>query len=82
MKFERSWFERATGTVVPKGYRLAYNKYHLATAVYYPVPINYIVRYSRDFYWETLRAFYWIGLIDMQVYDRFRWVDFYRIKVH
>ena len=82
MRIERSWLRRVGGSPIPKGYGLAYAKYSRAVEVYYPIPVNYIVRYTRVFYWRFLRAFYWVGLIDVEANESFSWVDFFRIKTH
>jgi len=67
-----------------KGFRIGYSytKFMEDRDVYYPPPINYIVRYWRRCYWRFLKCFYWVGLIDVGMSERFWWGAFFRIKVH
>lgn len=67
---------------IPRGHGLAYRNYDIAVEVYYPIPINYIVRYCRDCLWQFLTVFHWVGLIDKCANEAFRWHDFFRIKLH
>ena len=82
MKISRSWFDKVKGTPLPKWYRFAYSEYACALDIYYPLPFNCIARYSRKGYWGFLLCFYWVGLIDTGLGDKFSWSDFYRIKLH
>ena len=44
--------ELRQGEAIPRGYGLAYKQYHSLTFVCYPIPINIIVRVSREIeYW-------------------------------
>jgi len=81
MKFSLCWLDRVK-KLPPRGYGFAYDEFASAREVYYPLPINYIVRYWRNCYWGFLRFFYRIGLIDTNERECFRWADFFRIKVH
>ena len=72
----------ARGERIPILYGLAYWDYARAQGVFYPIPINYIVCYWRRFYWGFMRFFWWIGLIDKERNEEFRWADFFRIKTH
>ncbi len=80
MKVFISWFD--IYGIPPKWYGRAYSRVDWAQEVYYSLPINYIVRYGRWFYWGFLRLFYRIGLIDTEEAEIFRWDDFFRIKTH
>jgi len=80
MKIIVDWHKR-TRTTIPKGYGFAYAEYIRDCGIYYPIPINYIIRYWRKCYWRFLTAFYWVGLIDTKASEEFRWTDFFRIKV-
>lgn len=80
MKLIVSW-HYATPTI-SRRYGLAYSNFACAQDIYYPIPINYILRYSRKLYWRFLRIWYWIGLIDVGEAEAFSWRDFYRIKSH
>ena len=72
MKISVSWFESREGVVfIPKGYGFAYKDFFRALDIYYPIPINYIVRYWPRCYWRFLRIFYWIGLIDVSPNEEF-----------
>lgn len=68
--------------VIPRGYGLAYWDYARAEGIYYPLPINFAVRYGLDCWYRFLRLFYWIGLIDVGDGEIFLWREFYRIKSH
>lgn len=79
------WFSTTTpdgGKTLPKNYGYSYSDFFRDYCIFYPIPINYIVRYWRRCYWGFLRFFYWLGLIDRGVAEEFRWADFFRIKVH
>ena len=82
MKFIISWLALEKGHPVPKHYRHSYCDFFRAWEIYYPVPINYIVRYWRKYYWAFLKFFYWMGLIDKGANEEFRWGDFFKIKSH
>ena len=83
MKITIDNYTRRMGyTPVPQWYGLAYAEAYMPIDIYYPIPINYIVRYCRGFLWRFLRLFYWIGLIDISMGERFSWDDFFRIKSH
>jgi len=81
MRFDKYWLH-AKQCPIPKGYGFAYCEYDRAVEVYYPLPLNYIIRYARKVYWKFLRAFHWLGLIDVAAGEVFTWNDFYRIKTH
>lgn len=81
MKVSICWLDRVE-TPIPRGYGLAYTEYDVATEVFYPIPINYVVRYALKYYWRFLRFFYRVGLIDVGEAETFSWRDFYRIKAH
>lgn len=81
MKITKDWFNR-TEVSIPKWYGFAYPELVRASDIYYPIPINYIVRYWLRCYWTLLRALYWVGLIDTGVGEMFSWSDFFRIKTH
>ena len=80
MKHLHSWFEKRNAIPIPRHYRLAYVDFLRAYDVCYPIPINYIVRYWLNLYWGSLRAFYWVGVIDTKFGEEFRWDDFWRIS--
>lgn len=83
MKLLISWFEKKNrGFSVPRWYQYSYTDFARAYDVYYPLPLNYIVRYWLGFYWYSLRAIYWVGLIDTGENECFSWGDFFRIKSH
>lgn len=63
-------------------YGFSYSEENRACDIYYPYPLNWIIRYSLKLYWRFLRAFYWIGLIDVKVGESFHWDTFFRIKTH
>lgn len=67
---------------IPRHYGYSYSEFCRDAEIYYPLPINYIVRYWRRAYWTFLSSFYWIGLIDTKVNEEFRWADFFRIKTY
>ena len=82
MKIEISWFEsRREGITIPSRYGFSYTEFYRAYDIYYPIPINYIVRYWRDCRWKFLSACYWIGIIDVGINEMFTWDKFYRIKL-
>ncbi len=73
---------KAQGVYIPWYYRFSYDEIDIVVRVYYPIPINYIVRYGRSLCNSFLRILYWIGLIDVGPGEVFLWTDFYRIKSH
>ena len=82
MKLIIDWFTRHSGkALIPRHYGYSYAAPCSARDIYYPLPINYIVRYWRKSYWGILRLFYWIGFIDTRADEEFRWNDFLRMKV-
>ena len=85
MKIVRSWldgiYRERERTYLSKWYGRSYSDYSRACDIYYPIPINYIVRYGLNVYWRFLRIFWWIGLIDTPEGCIFLWSDFYRIKM-
>jgi len=82
MRIITRWRYLKSDLVKPSGYGFAYSNFECAEDVFYPIPLNYVIRYSRSLYWRFLRIFYWIGLIDVGVNEAFSWRDFYRIKLH
>jgi|SRR3990167_2282205 len=44
------------GSAVPKWYGLAYREDFSMTMIFYPIPINWIVAYSREFYLFLMRG--------------------------
>ena len=82
MKAVISWLDGVEGTPILKGYGYSYTDFLRAYDIYYPLPINYIVRYWRECCWGFIRFFYRVGLIDIGEAQLFRWADFYRIKTH
>ena len=70
------------GGYIPSYLGRAYEEVALYATVYYPIPLNYVVRVLRVMYWKIMRGFYWLGLIDVGLGERFTWGDFYRIKTH
>ena len=80
MKYVHSWFDKRNTTVVPRYYGLAYSEFVRARDVYYPIPINYLVRYGLKAYWGFLRSMYWVGVIDTNIAECFRWSDFWRVR--
>lgn len=80
MKYIHSWFDKRNTMPIPRFYRLAYEEFVCARGVYYPIPINCIVRYGLKLYFGFLRMFYWIGVIDTDISMCFRWDDFWRIR--
>ncbi len=77
--YKRSGRERA---VIPWWYRFAYSDYCRACDVYYPILINYIVRYGTRLFWWAENVLWWVGLIDVPMYAISTWSDFWRIKTH
>lgn len=77
-----SYYELDNGSRPPRWYRFSYTDFMRAFDVFYPMPINRFVRYGRRIYWKVLRAFYWVGLIDVGIAECFHWGSFYRIKSH
>lgn len=77
----KCWYQKEAGYAIQRGYGLAYSDFCCAFDVYYPIPLNLIVRYWRKFYWGFLRFFYHIGLIDTKLGNEFRWNDFFRIRM-
>ena len=80
MKHIYDWFDRGNAIAIPHHYGLAYSEFMRACDVYYPIPINLVVRYGLRLYWNFLRAFYWVGVIDTNIAECFRWDDFWRIS--
>ena len=58
----------------------AYSVHEYQAVVYYPIPLNFLVRWSRCASMLMLRAVYWIGLIDVGPGERVTWQEFWRIK--
>lgn len=75
-----SYCELDGGRRAPRWYGFAYCDYARAFEIFYPMPINWIVRYWLKLCWGFLKAFYWIGLIDVDEAECFYWDSFYRIK--
>ena len=84
MKLLVSWFERASRSKVsvPRWYGRSYSDHSRAYDIYYPIPLNYITRYSLRFYWRAVRALDWVGLFDTPEAVEMQWSDFWRIKTH
>lgn len=81
MKIILSWFERKNvGIKKPWWYRFSYTEYVRACDIYYPIPINYIIRYGLKCYWWVIFALDWVGLFDTPSCEVIRWSDFFRIK--
>lgn len=70
------------GGYIPKYLGVAYDDWAYCATVYYPIPLNYIVRIVRPLFWKIMRMFYWVGIIDTSIGEAFSWDDFYRIKTH
>lgn len=81
MRFIRDYVRHAEAPI-PKWYEYSYTEFIMGWDIYYPLPINYIVRYWRKCYWKFLRFFYWVGLVDIAPQEAFHWGAFYRIKAH
>lgn len=83
MKLSVDGYTRYSGKdSIPKHYGYSYSDFCRDADIYYPLPINYIVRYWRGAYWAVLRSLYWIGLIDTRANEEFSWGDFFRIKTY
>ena len=80
MKYLQSWFDKKEHIPVPRWYGRSYSDYARALDVYYPIPLNYLMRYCLSCSWGFLRVFWWVGLIDTPRNCIFIWGDFYRIK--
>lgn len=76
-----SWRELGKGAQIPRWHGFSHSDFKCGVDVFYPVPINWLVRYSVRIYWRVLRAFDWVGLIDKADNEVFHWDSFYRIKL-
>jgi len=68
--------------VVPRFWGLSYWRYELCAGVFYPIPINYIVRWWEKVYWWPEYALWWVGLYDTPDGVELSLSDFWRIKTH
>jgi len=82
MRIVMDRFAREKGASIPRGYGYSYTLADRDAVVYYPIPINYIVRYWRRCYWRLMKNLYWVGLIDVGMGECFYWSSFWRIKSH
>ena len=82
MRFEHSWHGKPNNEPLPKRYGIAYEDFSRAIDIYYPIPLNYVVKYYRLYCRLLIKALYWVGLIDIGIGEMFHWGAFYRIKLH
>ena len=81
MEVTRELLDSGRIDVVPRWYGKAYANFIMNTVVFYPIPINLIVRWARDFYF-LLRC-YDLGYrerIEQQVFERGRQAGVDQIK--
>jgi hypothetical protein len=82
MKLIVTYRQRNHGLLkIPWWYGVSYQLPQLAVYVYYPYPINWIIRYTKELFWYSINLLWWIGLIDVMVGEEFYWGAFYRLKV-
>ena len=79
MKYLYSWFDKRNSKPAPRFYGKSYSEFDRALDVYYPIPLNYIIRYWLDFYWGFIKLCWWIGIVDTEEAREFGWGDFWRI---
>lgn len=77
-----SYRELNVGESAPWWYGFSHSDFVRAFDIFYPIPINLIVRYWLKAYWGFLGVVYWVGLIDVGEAEAFYWYSFYRIKSH
>ena len=84
MKIIQDWYKRAgrKRVVLPWWYRFAYADHCRACDIYYPIPINYIVRWWEKVYWWPQYALWWVGFYDTPDDVELSLSDFWRIKSH
>ena len=82
MKILVCWYKKAhtQRAVVPKWYGFSHSEEIRACDVYYPIPLNYIVRIWMKVYWRPQYALWWVGLYDTPDGVELSLSDFWRIK--
>ena len=70
------------GLKPPQFYGYSYIRYESLIYVFYPYPLNWVIRYTRMVWFSIVRMFDRVGLIDTARYEPLRWNDFFRIKSH
>ncbi len=55
------------GEVVPFWYGLAYKDFTRDVCVFLPIPINFIIRASREFYWLMMKA--WPNKLERKIHE-------------
>ena len=75
-----SYRELDGGKRAPRWYGFSHSDFKRGIEIFYPMPINWIVRYCLKAYWRFLMTIYWVGLIDVGMAMAFYWGAFYRIK--
>lgn len=80
-----SWRYIDRGEPIPGYLGIAYKDYLRHAVIYYPTPLNYVIRFKRGFwnlvFWRGIfSALWWIGVIDTPPGYMFVWGDFWRIR--